>query len=200
MSTASLLGRGLNHVLRQNPGATRLLSQHAGQTVRFDLGITALDVRIEDDGSWAETTTSSPDAILRATPTLLTYLPFLGRDALRHADYSGDAALLQTLDKVFRDMRWDIEAELAPLLGDMLAHRIATMGQNAMRTVRHAGQSAQTSASEYLVEEVGLIARKMDVARFMREVDTLVDDVARLEARLIHLESNAQPKIPRPFV
>ncbi len=168
--------------------------------MRFDLGITTLDVRVEDDGRLVEATTSSPDAILRATPSLFTHLPFLGRDALHLADYSGDAALLQTLDKVFRDIRWDIEAELAPLLGDMIAHRFATMGQNAMRTARHAGQSVQTSASEYLVEEVGLIARKMDVAHFMREVDTLVDHVARLEARLIHLESNAQLKMPPPFI
>jgi ubiquinone biosynthesis protein UbiJ len=194
LSAVSLWARSLNHLLRQNPGATNLLSQHVGQTVRFDLGITTLDAHIESDGSVVETTTSSPDAIIRATSSFLTRLPFLGRDALRHADYSGDAALLQTLDKVFRDLRWDIEAELAPLLGDMTAHRLATMGLNAMRSVRHAGQSVQTSASEYLVEEVGLIARKMDVGRFTREVDTLVDDVARLEARLIHLESNA------PFV
>jgi len=36
------------------------------------------------------------------------------------------------------------------------------------------------------------MARKVDVARFNRAVDTLADDVARLEARLAQLEKARQ--------
>jgi ubiquinone biosynthesis protein UbiJ len=97
--------------------------------------------------------------------------------------------LQQTLDKIFREVRWDIESELAPLVGDVAAHRVASAAQHAARTLRHAGQSLQTSTSEYVVEEIALLARKNDVARWSKEVDTLVDDVARLEARLMRLET-----------
>ena len=116
-------------------------------------------------------------------------LPFLGREALRYADYSGDAALLQTLDKLFREVRWDMEAELAPRVGDIAAHRIVNAGKSALHTLRQAGQALQTSSSEYVVEEIALLARKSDVARWSIAVDTLVDDVARLEARLARLEA-----------
>ena len=201
MSAASLFERSLNHLLAQNPGASSLLSEHAGQHVRLDLGFQQLDFAITPGGHLIASPTVDPDATMRATSSVLMQLPFLGREALRHADYSGDAALLQTLDKLFREVRWDIEAELAPRVGDIAAHRIATAGKSALHTLRQAGQALQTSSSEYVVEEIALLARKSDVARWSNEIDTLVDDAARLEARLARLEAKLafnQSAPPRP--
>ena len=181
--------RSLNHLLQQNPGASGFLCQHAGKCVRLDLGFAQLDFSITAEGQFAEAPNATPDATLRATSDVLLQLPFLGRQALRHAEYSGDPALLQTLDQVFREMRWDIEAELAPLLGDIAAHRVATTAQHATQTLRHAAQALQTSSREYIVEEIALLARKSDVARFCTHVDTLVDDTSRLEVRLARLEA-----------
>ena len=192
MSAASLFERSLNHLLAQNPGASSLLSSHAGQYVRIDLSFVQLDFAITADGHLLASPTATPDATLRATSSVLMQLPFLGREAMRHADYSGDAALLQTLDKLFREVRWDIEAELAPVLGDIVAHRVATTTQQAALSLRQAGHAIKSSLSEYVVEETALLARKHDIARLAAEIDTLVDDVARFEARLTRLETNAQ--------
>lgn len=127
-------------------------------------------------------------------------LPFLGREALRHADYSGDAALLQTLNKIFREARWDIEAELAPLLGDMAAHRVVVGAKKAARNLRQAGDAIQSSLSDYIVEETAVLARKSDIVRFADEIDALVDDVARLEVRMTRLEdsnkNSSMPSVP----
>ena len=166
-----------------------MLGQHAGKCVRLDLGFAQLDFLITAEGQFSEAPNATPDATLRATSDVLLQLPFLGRQALRHAEYSGDPALLQTLDQVFREVRWDIETELAPLMGDIAAHRIANVAQRATQTLRQAAQALQTSSSEYIVEEIALLARKNDVARFCAQVDTLVDDTARLEARLARLEA-----------
>lgn len=167
-----------------------LLRRHAGQHVRFDLVIQQLDFRIADDGSFSETTTPAPDATLRPTPALLARLPFFGRDALRHADYSGDAALLATLDTVFRTLSWDVEADMAPLIGDIAAHHLGTAGRYVTATLRQSTRALQTSVAEYWIEEIEQLARRVDVARFNREVDTLVDDVARFEARLARWEAS----------
>ena len=191
MSLTSLFERSLNHLLQQTPGASGLLGNHAGKCVRMDLGFAQLDFLITAEGQFSEVPNAAPDATLRATSDVLLQLPFLGRQALRHAEYSGDPALLQTLDQVFREMRWDIEAELAPLMGDIAAHRIAHAAQRASQTLRQAAQALQTSSSEYIVEEIVLLARKSDVARFCAEVDTLVDDTARFEARLAQIEAHS---------
>jgi len=195
----ALFERSLNHLLRQSPGATDALLRHAGRSVRFDLTLAQFDFRIADDGCFSEAVVETPDAVIRPTPALLTRLPFFGRDALRHAEYSGDPALLQTLDRVFKQLSWDVEADLAPLVGDIAAHRLHTMGRDALAGIAHTVSALGHNASEYLVEEAELMARGVDVARFNHEVDLLADGVARLDARLRLLEARrtlqeAQPR------
>jgi ubiquinone biosynthesis protein UbiJ len=185
-----LIERSLNHLLRQSPGATAALSRHAGLSVRFDLTLAQFDFRIADDGCFSEAVVEVPDAVIRPTPALAVRLPFFGRDALRDADYSGDSALLATLDRVFKQLNWDVEADLAPLVGDVAAHRLHALGRDALTGIARAFSALGHNASEYVIEEAELMARAVDVARFNREVDTLADDVARVEARLRHLEAH----------
>lgn len=181
--------RCLNRLLQRSPGATEQLRQHAGQTVRFDAGFKQWDVQIADDGALVEIVTESPDATLSLSPGVLARLPFSGRDALRAADVKGDPALLHTLDKVFGDLSWDVEADLAPLIGEGAAHRANTLGREIRGTVRHAAAALQANVSEYIVEEIEWMARKVDVSRFNDEVDALGDEVALLEARIRRLEA-----------
>ena len=181
--------RSLNHLLLQSPGATEALRRHAGRSVRFDLTLAQFDCRIADDGCFSEAVVDTPDAVIRPTPALLARLPFFGRDAWRFAEYSGDPALLATLDRVFKQLNWDVEADLAPLVGDIAAHRLHTMGRDALAGIAHTVSALGHNASEYLVEEAELMARGVDVARFNHEVDLLADGVARLDARLRLLEA-----------
>lgn len=187
--TAGILERSLNHLLRQTPGASETLLRHVGASVRFDLTLTQVDVRIADDGYFSEAAIDTPDATLRPTPALVARLPFFGREALRHADYQGDPALLASLDRVFKSVSWDAEADLAPWVGDIAAHRLTTSARSALAGIAEAATAFGRNASEYIIEEAELMARGVDVARFNRAVDTLADDVARLDARLKQLES-----------
>jgi len=187
--TAGLIERSLNHLLRQSPGAAEALLRHAGAGVRFDLTLAQVDVRIADDGYFSEAAIDTPDAVIRPTPALVARLPFFGRDAWRFADYSGDPALLATLDRVFKQLSWDAEADLAPLVGDIAAHRLHKLGRDALAGIAHSFSALGHNAGEYVVEEAELMARGVDVARFNRDVDTLADDAARLDARLRILET-----------
>lgn len=189
MIAEGLIERSLNHLLRQTPGAAEALRRHAGAGVRFDLALARYDFRIAADGCFSEAVVETPDAVIRPTPALAARLPFFGRAALRDADYSGDPALLATLDRVFRQLDWDVEADLAPWVGDAAAHRLHALGRDALAGLAHAASGLGHSASEYLVEEAEVMARAVDVARFNRGVDELADDVARLEARLRRLEA-----------
>ena len=191
MIAESLLERSLNHLLRQSPGAAEALVRHVGASVRFDLTLKQLDFRIADDGCFSEAVVDVPDAVIRPTPALVARLPFFGRDALRLADYSGDPALLATLDRVFKQLAWDVEADLAPWVGDIAAHRLHTFGRDALAGIAHTFSALGHNASEYMVEEAEMMARGVDVTRFNHEVDVLADDVARLDARLKRLESDA---------
>lgn len=192
MISAHWIERGLNHLLQQSPGASEALLRHAGCSVRFDLTLAQFDFRIAEDGCFSEAAIDVPDAVIRPTPALVARLPFFGRDAWRFADYRGDPALLATLDRVFKQLDWDIEADLAPLVGDVAAHRLHAGGRDARAGLARAASALGRNASEYIVEEAGLMARAVDVARFNRSVDQLADDAARLDARLRLLEASAR--------
>lgn len=200
MIPEALIERSLNHLLQQTPGAAEALIRHAGASVRFDLTLAQFDFRIADDGYFSEAVIDTPDAVIRPTPALVARLPFFGREALRHADYSGDPALLATLDRVFKQLNWDVEADLAPHVGDVAAHRLHALGRDVLAGLAHAAAALGHNASEYVVEEAEMMARSVDVARFNREVDTLADDAARLDARLRVLEARQaeQDAQPRP--
>lgn len=189
MIAASLFERTLNHVLLQSPGATDALARHVGASLRFDLGLAQFDFRIADDGCLSEAAIDTPDAVVTPTPAMLSRLPFAGRAALRDADFRGDPALLATLDRVFSSVEWDVEADLALLVGDVAARRLHAAGRDAFGGLAEAFSAFGRNASEYLVEEAELMARAVDVARFNRDVDTLADAAARLEARLNRLEA-----------
>ncbi len=189
MIAAALFERSLNHLLQQTPGASETLLRHVGASVRFDLTLAQFDLRVADDGYFSEAVTDAPDAIIRPTPALIARLPFFGREALRHADYSGDPALLASLDRVFKQLDWDVEADLAPWVGDIAARRLYALGRDALAGIADAAAAFGRNASEYVVEEAELMARGVDVARFNREVDALADDVARLEARLNRMQA-----------
>lgn len=192
MIAESVIERSLNHLLRQSPGTAEALVRHAGASVRFDLTLVQFDFRIAGDGCFSEAVVDAPDAVIRPTPALVARLPFFGRDALRHAEYSGDAALLATLDRVFGQLNWDVEADLAPIVGDIAAHRLHAFGRNALTGIAHTFSALGHNAGEYMVEEADMMARGVDVTRFNRAVDTLADDVARLDARLRRLESGTE--------
>ncbi len=191
MIAEGLIERSLNHLLRQTPGAAETLVRHAGCSVRFDFPVAQFDFRIADDGCFSAAAVDTPDAVVRPTPALVARLPFFGREALRQADYSGDPALLAALDRVFRQLNWDIEADLAPLVGDIVAHRLHALGRDALTGLARTFSALGHNAGEYVVEEAEMMARGVDVARFNRDVDSLADDVARLDARLTRLESDA---------
>ena len=199
MIAEALIERSLNHLLLQSPGAAEALRRHAGRSVRFDLTLVQIDCRIADDGCFSEAAVDTPDAVIRPTPALVARLPFFGRDAWRFAEYSGDPALLATLDRVFKQLDWDVEADLAPLVGDIAAHRLHALGRDVLAGLAHTAAALGHNASEYVVEEAEMMARAIDVARFNRDVDALADDVARLDARLRLLEArqpeqDAQPR------
>ncbi|MCA1926141.1 MAG: hypothetical protein LDL16_07700 [Thiobacillus sp.] len=189
MIAEGLAEKSLNHLLRQSPGAAEALLRHTGMSVRFDLGLAQLDFRIADDGYFSVAVIDSPDALIRPTVRLFARLPFLGREALRDADYQGDPALLATLDRVFKQLRWDVEADLAPRVGDIAAHRLHGLGRDAIAGLQGMFAALGRNAGEYIVEEAEIMARSVDVARFNTEVDALADAAARLEARLARLDS-----------
>lgn len=189
---AQLCASALNHLLAQNSWAFQRLSRFSGKTARFDIAPLSFAYTILPDGTLASAEMSdSIDAVCIIAPSLLPRLAL--HDELAHAEIqsTGDAALLSEIFFLSRNLRWDAAEDLSHVTGDIAAERIVQT-VNGKQFFASAVNLAQ-AAAEYFTEEQPLIAKPQQINSFMQQVDTLRDDMARLEQRIKALSSNSNP-------
>jgi ubiquinone biosynthesis protein UbiJ len=148
----------LNHVLGGEPAALQRLRPHAGRSIRLSLqdwpallasvaGAPAPAVwRVTPAGllEWCDEAPQRPDlelAVDASNPALAVARALVGeRPAVA---ISGDAAFAADLSWLVENLRWDIEDDLARVVGPVPARELARLGAGvaaALRTlVRTAG-------------------------------------------------------------
>jgi ubiquinone biosynthesis accessory factor UbiJ len=178
----------INHVLRTMPLAMERLRKHAGRTIEVQLGPFAPAFTIQTTGEvTAALPTANRDLTMRISPALLPRL--LARDdaAYRDIEMEGDLELAHEMSFLARHVSWDVEEDLSKWVGDIAAHRIVSTLRSLGQWGREAALRGAQGAAEYWTEESPLIASRVKVAGFVRDVDTLRDDVERLEKRIDRL-------------
>lgn len=180
----------LNHLVAQTPGGYAGLAKQAGRKLAIDAILTRHVFLIKEDGQLSPVQDAVADASIKMTPDLLARLPFEGKDAFRSAPTEGDAELLSAFNDVFHNMRWDAESDLAKLFGPVVGFRLAEAGRSFTGWLGQASLDTAKTLAEYATEENPMLASPLDIRHFNAEVDTLRDDVARLEARLAKLEKS----------
>lgn len=188
---AQLSATALNHLLAQNSWALDRLARFSGKTARFEVAQFSFAYTILPDGHVSSAdNAASADAVCVIAPSLLPRLAM--HDELAHAQIqsSGDAALLSEIFYMSRNLRWDAAEDLSPLTGDIAAERIVQT-VNSKQFFEPAVNLAQ-AAAEYFTEERPLLAKPRQISTFMQNVDTLRDDLARLEQRVSRLANSTK--------
>ncbi len=190
---AQLSATALNHLLAQNAWAYPRLARFSGMTARFDIAPFSFAYTILPDGSvCAADSALSADASCTVAPSLLPRLAMHDEQAYTLVGTSGDAALLSEIFYLTRHLVWDAAEDLSHVTGDIAAERIV----EAVKGTRLADAPANLAqaAAEYLTEERPLLAKPAQIDAFMRQVDTLRDDIARLAVRVRRLSGSSEGK------
>ena len=183
----------LNRLLHETPLAMERLRRHAGRTVRFDVGPARLAFTVQPGGDLASAPPDGVrDLVVRLSPFVLPRLAAGDEAAWREVRIEGDAELAQDVSFLARHLRWDLEEDLARVVGDIAAHRAVSAARGVAAWGRDAAQRSAAAAAEYWTEEAPLVASRVKVEDFLRGVDTLRDDVARFEARLAALSPRSR--------
>lgn len=132
-----------------------------------------------------------PNATLSGTP--LSFLRLAGPQpeaALRAGavKIQGDAEVVQAFSELLKHTRPDFEEELSRVIGDVAAHQVGNVARSVVGFARRASQTFAQNVSEYLQEEGRDAPSRTEAEEFVAGVDTLRDDVDRLEAKLGLLE------------
>lgn len=180
----------LNHLLRQRADLRQALAKHAGATIKLVVVPFSLSTTVTVDGQ-LESGDAPPAATLRIAPWLLPRLAIGDPTAEREISIDGDTELAAIFGRVLQALDWDAEADLAAVVGDTPAYRLSRAARDLVGDPRQIGRNLLETTREYLQEEVRLLATQPAVDQFLQAVDTLRDDVARLEKRLSQLDTGA---------
>lgn len=189
MSTPQkLLVGALGHLLARESWARERLRPHAGAVVRVDGGPLKLTLRIDEHGVLVTNEAASEADVTLSLPADAPLRLLLDRQSLfAGIRLAGSADIAEALAFVFRNLRWDVEEDLARVVGDIPARRLRMFGERLGREIHAGSRRLASNVAEFASEEAGILASMREVSNFVSDIDRLRDDLARLEKRLQRL-------------
>ena len=183
----SPLVAALNRLLDAEAWARDRLAPFAGETVELRAPpLPALRFSIVEGGRLAPG--GEPRLAIPLRPESLAALARGEEHFMRTVDIDGNARLAQEVLHLARHLRWDAEEDLARLVGDAAAHRLAGMARDLAAWQLDAVRRLADGIMEYAQEEARLLAPRAGHAALRAEVARLRDALERLEKRIERLE------------
>jgi ubiquinone biosynthesis accessory factor UbiJ len=178
----------LNRGLPLSPRARTLCQELAGRKLAVEVPEVAR-LLVESTGDMLRVTRSHApaDAEIIGGPFGLLALSGDSPQAVlqrRGVEIRGDANVAERFRELGMLLRPDLEEALSRVIGDVPAHRIGHFTRLAFSWGRRAAGTALQNVSEYLAHERRDLVPRNEGDQFLKGVDTLREDVDRLEARL----------------
>lgn len=193
------LEAALNRYIALDPeGAARLVPLH-GRLIAIELAGfgTRLTLIPGPDGLQVfGAYEGEPDCLLRGSPLALARMGLAERKEDRlfggEVQVEGDTRLAQEFGAFIAGLDVDWEEQFSRLVGDPIAHQVGSRLRSVGDWGRQSSNTLTQDLKEYLQEEGRLVPTAYEVQGFLDRVDTLRDDVERLEARIERLARGRQ--------
>ncbi|ANN79708.1 SCP2 domain-containing protein [Bordetella flabilis] len=201
--------RALNALLRREDWARARLARHGGKTVRLAAGAFKLSLTIDSEG-YTDIADRAivPDVTLTVDPARFSVVRLLrgpGDGALQsdpaataraRADaiadmthISGDAGLAQVVAELAAQLRWDAEDDMARLIGDIPAMRLAGGARALSAGLRNAASRLGSNLAEYLSQEQPVLTARPSMEAWHEGVAQAQASIEALHARATALQA-----------
>ena len=107
-------------------------------------------------------------------------------------EISGDTDLGHRFGRLMNSLEIDWEEELSKLTGDVVAHQVGNLVRGLSEWGRDQLTTSGMNLQEYLQEELRLLPSRVEVEEYLSNVDSLRDDLERLDARITQLRRQAE--------
>ncbi len=181
----------LNHLLEAEAWARERLAPFAAETLELRAPpLPPLRFAIAPDGRLAAGAQAAGKASLVITlgPGTLAAAAKGEDHLLRSIDVAGNARLASEVMFLARHLRWDVEEDVAGLIGDAAAHRLVGFARQAAAWHADAARRIAEGFVEYAVEEQHLLATKAEFEGIAAAHARLRDGLERLEKRVERLQ------------
>jgi len=188
----------LNHLLAGEDWSGKHLKPFAGQIVRLECPPLVVDLAITPEGRFVSAEGDTPANVTITLPAgaLLGLLGGMADPSalMSSAQIQGSADLADCIGFVFRNLRWDVESDLAPLVGDIAAHRLVGFGKRFFAWQQELAGNLARNLVEYFTEERPAIAGRRDVQQLAHGVDAVAADLTQVERRVGALEASRRTR------
>ena len=173
----------LDHLLSQNDWMQSKLVDHKNKIIIIKISNLKLILKVDENGLLHSLNEAEKfDCIIKLTVN--SFISQLINNNNSNISIEGDLELANQVAQVLKKIEWDIEEDLSKYIGDIPAikttkilKKVVTKGQKNIGHITGA-------LLEYWQEENKILTKKRNVEIFNSEVDKIVEDTERLEARI----------------
>lgn len=192
MIFSSFIPAALNHLLAQEPAAAARLAAHAGKVACIDTGLMRIRLKVDRGGLvQAANESDAPNVTIRVKPADLPLIAQNRERAVSYVRIEGDADFANAVSQLSRSLRWDAEADLSRIVGDIAAPRMVAGARGAAASMLSLHRKLAENVAEYLLDENPTLTRPQAVEEFAGDVARLRDDVERLAKRIDKLKERS---------
>ena len=186
--------KAINHVLNGEDWAVQRLRAFAGQSLRLELGRLEVPLQIGDSGLLVAQSASDSSVALQPTVTITLPADAPARLLVDAASLggrvrvSGSAELAESLNFIFKNLRWDAEHDLARVVGDIAARRLVDGGRQLARWQAAQLSNLASNVVDFFTTEQATLVQRGEMTEFAASVTATRAALAHLESRITKLE------------
>ena len=183
----------LNQALRWEASSLEALNKLSGKIISIEIKNIGLNLSLfPDNQGFIVLSDYEGEADVRISATIFSLLPLLLQ---REASLSnnpdvtitGKISIVQDLFQFLKALDIDWEEQAARYLGDAPAHKLGNVFRQCETYSSERLNNLQLNISEYLQEESRQLPTRIEMEDFLNGVDTLRNDLERLEQRVQRL-------------
>jgi ubiquinone biosynthesis protein UbiJ len=173
----------LDHLLSQNDWMQTKLIDHKNKVVVIEISSIKLILKIDEKGLLHSLNeTKEFDCIIKLTVN--DFINQLINKNNGNISIKGDLELANQVSQVLKRIEWDVEEDLSQYIGDIPAIQATKVLKKIVTNSQKNISNISGALLEYWQEENKILTKKRDVEIFNSEVDKIVEDTERLEAKI----------------
>ena len=173
----------INHLLSQNDWMQTLLIDHQHKVIAIEISRLKIIFKVNESGLLQALDESEEfDCIIKLT--LNDFINQLVNNNNGNISIEGDLDLANQVSQVLKKVEWDVEEDLSKYIGDIPAIHSTKILKKVVTNSKKNIVNIASTLLEYWQEENQILTKKTDVENFNSEVDKIVEDTERFEAKM----------------
>ena len=173
----------LDHLLSQNDWMQSKLVDHKNKIILIEISDLKLILKVDENGLLHSLSEAEKfDCIIKLTVNSL--ISQLINNNNSNISIEGDLELANQVAQVLKKIEWDIEEDLSKYIGDIPAIQTTKILKKVVARGQKNIGNITGALLEYWQEENKILTKKINVEIFNSEVDKIVEDTDRLEAKI----------------